>query len=239
MGAVIMNEPDHALEHLCHRQETAVVDFARTWPAIWKHTGESLRLVTQLAFGKAATLQKASLPEQLRVFLWQHAVKYETLALSFIAMRELDAAYTMLRNALEVCRVATFIGTDPSKAERWLKSMLDGQRLGSKFDASDPLQSLLRDLFDLTSAWGTHGHNMALAWTGEIRGSTVGSLSFGVSDDGIRAALAMWLSAFWMSQRAFVRAFYDTREAEFDESVREYDRLEKFCDGLLADLTSG
>ena len=223
----------HPLEQLLQHQQRALETLAATHPAFWELSRSAIQLLAEMAFNKAAGLSPVTEAERVRVLLWQYALKYETLALNLIALPELDPAYALLRSALEACRVATYIGDDNARAERWLRSKLDdGVRLGSKFDQSGSLGQLLKELYEVTSAWGTHGHHMVLVWgETELDARRPGMLSF--SKEGIKAALGVWLSTFWMTQRVFVKSFYDTHEAAFDELVREFDRLEKTSLPLL------
>jgi hypothetical protein len=232
-----MNAVAHPLEDLLEQQRSALRASTSSWPIFWNYSSSGIQLALRL-INACGALTSISLPESLRVFMWQSALKYEILCLNYIFLGELDPAFSLLRNALEVTRVATHIGDNPDRAKQWLASKFEeGRRLGSKFNESETEQEFLKRMFELTSTLGTHGHHNAFVW-GELIPDSEGRQTIRVGREGTVSALKLWLSSFFMIQRAFVRGFYETHLAELDQLVWEYDQMEKRIDAVSDELSA-
>jgi hypothetical protein len=234
-GNYVVSEPRHPLEEILEEEREAMRTFATRDPEVWSYVSDASRVVQEL-WSTAAEIDDLTKAESLRIFMWQMLSKYQLQSFRFIVLREIDAAFTLLRNAAELARVIAYIGDDPSRAATWLKSKAgEAQRLNSKFDKTDPLQACVAKLYDMTCKWGTHGHDSALRW-GELTGLVGKGFHVSVvavSAEGVDRAIRLWLTAFYPMQMLCLKPFMAAHPAEFGGARQIFADFAKLTDDLL------
>lgn len=210
---------EHPLRQLTQGIVEGLDTLESEYPDLWILTSFAANLSHALLVSAMHTRDLNS-HDALPLLLWQQMSKYQLAALLQFAARDVDAGYTLLRNATELVRDVATLGARPEAAERWHNARRDkkADRM-FRFDRSDPLQAYVHDLYKFASNWGTHGHITGLS------GAKPAGLA-GVDDhiqvrkvsDGTRdEALAMWLLGFVPMQELCGRRFKHRGSEEFSE----------------------
>lgn len=230
----------HPLERLLNLERQAVEEFARERPDIWKVTRNS-ELAAHVLLAAAIDLPNLTEPENLRLFLWQSVLRYQFLSLKFMVTRDLDAAYTLLRNATELSRDIVCIANDPQMTIRWYESKTARKRDSQfRFNTSDPAQASVFSFYKIASNWGTHGHFCGLYYGQMI--SRVGPDGVfaltQVSEAGVDEALVLWIISFLSIQTLCAKQFVKDHPTEFSESWALFCEYGDLIHDFLADLNT-
>ncbi|MBN2003924.1 MAG: hypothetical protein JXA21_11260 [Anaerolineae bacterium] len=228
----------HPVEQLLDIEQQAIKDFTHKEPDIWRILATTSTSAHAL-LAVAADLPHLTKTESLRVFLWQGALRYQFLSLKFIITHELDAAYTLLRNATELSRDIICIADNDQRIKSWFESKTSKKR--DKlfvFDKSDPVQEFVFKIYKVASDWGTHGHFSGLFY-GQVIGRVGpdnGLALVQVSEDGIRDALLCWLAGFSPIQTLCCRQFIKMHPIEFEESWGLFSEYSNLIGDMLKDI---
>jgi hypothetical protein len=207
----------HPIEDIFESEQKAIEAFASERPDVWQLTS-TLGTAAKALLLTAAQIGNLTSPEHWRLLIWQNIYHYLFLSLRFIITRDLDSAYTLLRNATELTRDITCIKDDPEKAKLWVKSKFEDKRdFTFKFDDTDSQIAYVHQIYKVASNWGTHGH-FSIITSGEFveMADNSGEIAiYKISDEGANIALFMWLSAFCPIQLLCAEQFLKAHPAEF------------------------
>ncbi len=207
----------HPIEQILDGEQEAISKFASERPDLWQVTSACAN-TAEMLLATAANINNLSEAEGWRLLLWQTALRYQFLSLRFIITRDLDSAYTLLRNATELARDVASIKDNTRQAKLWLESKVANKRDYSfKFDETDPMQSYVFRLYKMASDWGTHGHYSVLMFR-EVAGRTGKNDALAllkVSQAGTEEALSVWLAGFCPIQWVCAEQFVKTHPTEF------------------------
>jgi len=222
-----MEQPEdpHVLRQLAVGALGSVDQLQRDEPDLWLLTGFGGNLSQALL---AAAMHRDDLGpnDTLPVILWQQMTKYQFQALLLFVTRDLDAGYTLLRNATELVRDVAHIGAHPESADAWWKARSNGRSDRQfRFDRSDPFQVLVHNLYKGASNWGTHGHITGLSGsqpTG-VTGIESRIQVRQVTDASRGQAIATWLLGFVPMQHLCARVFQTRASADFTKLLAALD----------------
>lgn len=209
----------HPLEQIVTDQLRWIREFENRYPDIYLLTSTAETLLSAMV-GEAAQITGLDQAEGCRLMLWQMVGKYQFNSLLMIVTGDLDAAYTMLRNATELVRDVAVIGNDVSRAQRWWASKRDNKRDRLfQFDDSDGNQRYVHELYRMASNWGTHGHMTGWSHTEKIgvAGLEENIELRQVGTRGIEEGLAVWLCGFFPMQFICFESFAKRHPERFRE----------------------
>ena len=200
---------EHPLEQLLSRQSSCLKEFQANYPELYVITRAAGNFFLAMS-GEAAQITNLDEAEACRVMLWQMIGKYQFDSLLMIVTGELDAAYTILRNATEFVRDVAVIRNDVSNARRWWKAKCTDKRDRLfQWDDSDANQRYVHQLYRMASNWGTHGHITGLSHAHKIgmAGRENNVEIWKTSTQGIEETLAVWLAGFFPMQFICLQPF--------------------------------
>lgn len=209
----------HPLERIVTDQLRQVKEFEARYPDIYLLTSTAGKLWWAMV-GEAAHIAGLDEAETCRLLLWQMIGNYQFDALLMIVTGDLDAAYTMLRNATELVRDVATIGNDVGRAQRWWDSKRTDKRDKLfQFDDSDSNQKYVHQLYKMASNWGTHGHITGLSHSALIgvAGREENIAILRVSTKGIEETLTVWLCGFFPMQFICFEPFAKRHPETFKE----------------------
>lgn len=212
-------EVGHPLKELARGLVESLEQWEQEFPDLWVLTSMAGHL-SQLLLITAMHSPQLGGAHHLPLLLWQQMTKYQFQSLLQFVALDLDAGYTLLRNATELARDVAFLAAHPNDTERWYEMRRTNRSdRRFRFDRSDPSQAYVHDLYRLASNWGTHGHLTGLASTRPVGVDGLrGQIQIRkVSTAGRDEAVVIWMLGFVPMQRICAAVFLSRATEEFEQ----------------------